>query len=229
MQDSKYFLFSETGEAKFWLWGLRQPLLGTEKRVRINTGLLNVVDIAVDRDRLLAIGAMDRTEIVRYNVNSSALEPFLPGVSADGLAFSRQGDWVAYTTYPDRRLVRSRLDGSDQRQLSTGRGTALLPAWSPDGKRIAYMESDGAGPWKIHLVSNDGAASEELLPGSQDEGNPTWSPDGSSLIYAGVPWVKGFAAESTAVHQVDLRTGSVVTLPDRRDYGRRAGLRMENL
>ena len=34
------------------------------------------------------------------------------------------------------------------------------------------------------------------------------------LTYAGAPWLHGFAAESTAVHSLDLRTRQVTTLPE---------------
>jgi Tol biopolymer transport system component len=215
--DSRYFLFSETGQSNFWLWGLRQPShgLGFESRVQLNTGLLNVTDMVADadRDRILAIEALDRMEIFRYNLKSGAATPFLRGVSADGLAFSRSGDWVAYITYPDRRLVCGRVDGSARRQLTSGSQAALLPAWSPDGKRIAYMARVGSGSWKVNLISADGGQPEELTPGPEDQANPTWSPDGLSLIYAGAPWVKGFAPNSTPIHLVDLRSRKVDVLP----------------
>lgn len=215
--DSKYLLFSENAESRFWLWGLRQPRfgVGTGARFRINTGLWNVTDVvaAVDRDRLLAIEALDRVEIFRLD-KSGNLAPYLRGVSADGLAFSRQGDWVAYTTYPDRRLVRSRLDGSDRLQLTGASQSVLMPSWSPDGKQIAYMSNTGAGAWKIFLISKDGGTPEELAPASEDQSTPTWSPDGSSLIYAGAPWLKGFSPNSTPIRRVDLRTRQLNTLPE---------------
>jgi Tol biopolymer transport system component len=75
------------------------------------------------------------------------------------------------------------------------------------------MERAASGPFKIHLISSEGGASQALLPGSDDEANPTWSPDGNSLIYAGAPWIKGFAQNSTAVHRVDLATRNDVMLP----------------
>jgi Tol biopolymer transport system component len=75
------------------------------------------------------------------------------------------------------------------------------------------MRRGPSGIWKIHIVSSDGGAAEQLLPGSDDEGNPTWSPDGNSLIYSGVPWLRGFAPGSTAIHRVDLRTRNVETPP----------------
>jgi hypothetical protein len=45
-------------------------------------------------------------------------------------------------------------------------------------------------------------------------GHPAWSPDGTALIFAGAPWVKNFRPHSSAIRQLDLKTGEVVTLPD---------------
>jgi Tol biopolymer transport system component len=215
--DSSYFVFAEASQGKEWLLALRRPLLGLgpESRIRLNPGFLSATEIvsAASGKKLLAIAALRRMEILRFDSKSGGLMPYLAGISADGLAFSRQGDWVAYTSFPDRRLVRSRLDGTERRDLTDGTRRALLPSWSPDGRYIAYMERAGDGPFKIQLISSEGGASQMLLPGSDDEANPTWSPDGNSLIYAGAPWIKGFTQNSTAVHHLDLRTRKEVTLP----------------
>lgn len=216
-RDSRYFLFSEAAGARFTVWAVRHssgPGLAT--RARINTGLLNVTDLAnaAERERLLAIGAQSRMEILRYDAHTRSLTPYLHGVSADGLAFSRAGDWVAYTTYPDRKLFRSRPDGSQLRLMTPETLAALLPSWSPDGTRLAFMGRTGTRAWKIYLVARDAGAPEELMPGPDDQGTPTWAPDGRSLIYAGVPWAKGFASNSTAVYLVELGKRTVTTLPE---------------
>jgi len=216
--DGRYFLFGESGEGRESLWALREAALPfrRETRARLNTGLLSISGVTggPEDGRAFGIGKLDRVEVLRYDVKSGAISPYLAGASGDGLAFSRDGNWVAYTSFPERALVRSRANGSERRELTDGNRTALLPAWSPDGKRIAYMERAQAGPWKIHLVSSEGGTPEELLAGNDDEGNPTWSPDGNLLIFSGVPWEHGFAAQSTAIREVDLRTRRVETLPD---------------
>jgi DNA-binding winged helix-turn-helix (wHTH) protein/Tol biopolymer transport system component len=216
--DERYFFFTTYLEGAYSFWALRRPRRPFEAvaRTRLDTNLLNVMGLAVDgpNEKIYVIGALDRVETLRYDPNPQGLTLYLQGVSADGLAFSRQGDRVAYTTYPQRALFTSRLDGTEKRELTSGSRKALLPAWSPDGSHVAYMEHAPAGPWKIQIVSSDGGGAVELLPGSDDEGHPTWSADGNSLIYAGVPWIKGFELNSTAIHQVDLRTRKVETLPD---------------
>jgi len=221
--DAKYLFVSQAQDSRESLWSVRRPrLFDGESRTRLNTGLMSIsaVAAAAHGKSIFAIGTQPRGEILHYDPRSGNLTPYLLGVSADGLAFSRQGDWVAYTTFPEGALVRSRVDGTERLELTSSSQTALLPAWSPDGRRIAFMARASAapwnGPWKIYVISSEGGAAEELLPGTGDQGNPTWSADGTSLIFAGVPWVKRFAADSTAIYQMDLRTRKVATLPGSR-------------
>jgi DNA-binding winged helix-turn-helix (wHTH) protein/Tol biopolymer transport system component len=217
--DAKYLFFTQAQDGRESLWALHRNLFGEEIRTRLNTGLMNISAVApaIDSKKIFAIGTLGHVEILRYNLKAGTQMPYLAGVSADSLAFSRQGDWVAYTTFPEGILVRSRVDGTQRLELTNSSQKALLPAWSPNGKQIAYMARGASGPWngpwKIYVVSRDGGAAEELLPRAGDQGNPTWSPDGDSLIFAGVPWVKRFAPASTAVYQMDLRTRNVATLP----------------
>ena len=56
----------------------------------------------------------------------------------------------------------------------------MNPAWSPDGRYVAYNGSQG-----IYRKATDGAAPEELLLRSHTLAVPkSWSPDGRYLIYA---------------------------------------------
>ena len=42
----------------------------------------------------------------------------LRGISAEFVSFSRDGQWVAYVSYPEGTLWRSKLDGSSRLQLT---------------------------------------------------------------------------------------------------------------
>src|SRR6202011_5432249 len=79
-----------------------------------------------------------RSELVRYDAKSGQFVPFLGGISTAYVNFSRDGNWVAYVTWPDGNLWRSRLDGSEKLQLTTPPVRAESADWSPDGRQIAY-------------------------------------------------------------------------------------------
>ncbi|MEL7161351.1 MAG: DPP IV N-terminal domain-containing protein, partial [Bacteroidota bacterium] len=57
------------------------------------------------------------------------------------------------------------------------------PAWSPDGKTIAYF-SDASGEHELHLYDNKTKKAREVkLPGTGFYASPHWSPDGKKLAY----------------------------------------------
>ena len=69
------------------------------------------------------------------------------------------------------------------------RGLALVaPAWSPDGRRLAFAAADADGRVGIYVVRVDGANKlrlRDLQPLVTDAvSGPAWSPDGRRLVYA---------------------------------------------
>ncbi len=87
------------------------------KPIRLTNGPLPYSNPYPSRDgkRIFALGTKQRGELVRYDMKSHQFEPFLSGISATDPTFSRDGKWVAYVSYPDHNLWRSRSDGSNPR------------------------------------------------------------------------------------------------------------------
>jgi hypothetical protein len=83
------------------------------------------------RKEAFARGESHRAEAIRFDEPSGQFVPYFSGISAEGLAFSKDGQYVAYTSYPDGILGRSKLDGSERRQLTFTLYRVLLPRWSP--------------------------------------------------------------------------------------------------
>jgi hypothetical protein len=96
-------------------------------------------------------------------------------------------------------------DGSNQRQLTDGRERFdNSPAWSPDGKRIAFERTDC-----VHfpsgyvfclggstlVINNDGSGLESILDhfGEFEHYSPIWSPDGQKLAFIGYQAGSGFS------------------------------------
>lgn len=76
---------------------------------------------------------------MRYDRKTQQLSPYLTGISAEGVNFSKDGAWMTYVTWPQGQLWRSRSDGSEALQLTFAPLTAYDPQWSPDGNQIAYI------------------------------------------------------------------------------------------
>ena len=208
--DGKYFVFDSGGQ----LWALREKdsLLRKVSRepMQLTSGAINYGFPIPSKDgrKLFAVAGLVRGELVRYNGKSKAIEPFLSGISAQDMAFSKDGQWVAYVSYPEGTLWRSKADGSDRLQLSFPPLYAMLPRWSPDGKQLVFFNYQTGKPTRIYLVSADGGTPQAMMPGGpQSQADPTWSPDGNSVAFGGV-----FSALD-GIHILDLKTRQISTLP----------------
>jgi Tol biopolymer transport system component len=161
--------------------------------------------------KLFVQGTQQRGELVRYDAATKQFVPFLGGISASDVAFSRDGKWVVYSAVQDITLWRSRVDGSERLQLTYPPAAATLPVWSPDGTRIAYISAEGGKPWKIFLVSAQGGAPEELLPERVGEVDATWSLDGARLAFGRLS--TGADTGTNDIQVVDMKTRQTSTLP----------------
>src|SRR5438876_796166 len=59
------------------------------------------------------------------------------------------------------------------------------PAWSPDGKRVAYF-SDQSGEYGLHFRRADGGGAVEKIDLGRPPSfyySPRWSPDGTKIAY----------------------------------------------
>jgi serine/threonine protein kinase/Tol biopolymer transport system component len=217
--DGKYFLFSSERGTRVDIWAIRESTgLFSRRRsepMRLTSGPLNFSGPLPTQDgkKIFVDGAKARGDLQKYDIKSKQFVPFLPGVTGEGLSFSRDGQQVAYVTVPEGVLWRSKLDGSDRLQLTMAPLLAAMPRWSPDGKRIAFMGDIPGKTWKTYLVSTDGASPHPLTSSPDNEGDPNWSPDGNSLVYAGEPIMEGGAPQTTSIHIFDLKTNQVSTVP----------------
>jgi hypothetical protein len=89
-------------------------------------------------------------ELARYDTKSAEFVPFLSGISADSVSFSRDGQWVTYVSFPEGTLWKSKSDGSQRIQLTNPPLSVRLPSWSPDGQQIVFY-AFSSGPEKPKL------------------------------------------------------------------------------
>jgi dipeptidyl aminopeptidase/acylaminoacyl peptidase len=72
-------------------------------------------------------------------------------------------------------------DGSRKRVLT--RDAWQGPAWSPDGRKIAFVSArDGNG--EIYAVNADGSGKQRLTRNAAHDFAPAWSPDGGKIAFS---------------------------------------------
>lgn len=76
--------------------------------------------------------------------------------------------------------------GGKERQLTDGYPRAIHPAWSPDGKRIAYSAGDGRrdGRWEVRVLDVESGEDRAITDNSEPDWACDWSPDGKWVLVA---------------------------------------------
>lgn len=191
---------------------------------QLETVITNPGSIALDEKsrRLFVIGDSESSspssplpespwaEAYLYDRESGEFRPFLPGVSAVYIDFSRDGRWITWVRTSDQTLWIGRPDGSDARQIESPAGYLQLPRWSPDHRKIAFMARLPGKTWRIYVSSLETGDLREASTGTDSQGAPTWSPDGKWLSYGNV-WCE--QSRTCAIHRIELSTGKEFTLP----------------
>jgi eukaryotic-like serine/threonine-protein kinase len=218
-RDGKYFVFQVGSAGVTTIWAMRDKTdflqRTSHEPVQLTTGPMNTYGPvpSPDGQRLFVGGRQSRIEIVRYEARSKQFVPFMSGISAEGLDFSRDGKWVAYSAYPEGTLWRSTIDGEHRLQLTSPPMYASLPRWSPDGRHIAFMGYHSGKAQSIFIVPVDGGQAQKVTD-TDNNGDPTWSPDGSQLAFGGFPLDERQASRKIVVQLLDLATHKVSTLPN---------------
>lgn len=103
---------------------------------------------------------------------------FLPLANAHAVDPGKNGS-IAFVTFDEftghASIATEYRDGSNFKHIVND-DNASSPAWSPDGKLIAYGTSGG-----VDIIKPDGTFVRSVAPNG---GSPTWSRDGSQIAFA---------------------------------------------
>jgi Tol biopolymer transport system component len=215
--DGKYFVFQSTHEGAMNIWIAPDRPSWWHKTspepVQLTTGPLQfgMPLPSTDGKKLYVVGIQQRAELVRYDVKSGDFIPFLSGMSASDVEFTRDGQWVTYVSNPDHTLWRSKADGSERLQLTYGPQRVGLAHWSPDGTQVAFSGAAPGKPWKVYVISRDGGSAQRLTSDSDvQETDPAWSADGRSVAFGHVSLIR---PDETYIALCDLQTRQVSQWP----------------
>ncbi|HEV3512638.1 MAG TPA: protein kinase [Candidatus Sulfotelmatobacter sp.] len=216
--DGRYYFFVSGTPTAFNLWAVRESTglfhKGLSQFFQLTNGPMSLGDPVPSADgrTLFAVGHLPRGELASYDNKSHQFLPFLSGISAQDLDFSPDGKWIAYVSYPEGTLWRSRRDGTERVQLTFPPDWVFLPRWSPDSTQIAYINAPPGQPWRIFLIPAQGGTPQPMLLENEYQSDAHWFPDGKRMIFGRTPFIPG-SSEKVALQVLDLSSKKVSIFP----------------
>ncbi|MDO4250963.1 MAG: translocation protein TolB, partial [Moraxella sp.] len=146
------------------------------------------------------------TNGLRYaaHVVSDKIYELITGIPGD---FSGRIAFVEETGSPANKTSTLKVmdaDGQNVITLHSERGSIFSPAWSPDGKQLAYaVQRPNAFP-VIYIQNADGGGQRLVTPFKGNNLGPSWSPDGANLLFSG-----SHENNDPAIYQLHLASGQV--------------------
>ena len=139
----------------------------------------------------------DRCSIYAISISTKQKRPVLVGQEVEGITehvtCSSDGKQLAFVkdAPPSRngQIFVVDSNGENLKQLTFyEEGYIWYPAWSPDGKKIAYEYGRGNAVKTISVVSVDDGSTKEIFRGDTPRDRfwrKTWSPDGKKMMWTG--------------------------------------------
>jgi hypothetical protein len=145
------------------------------------------IAFASDRDGNREIYAMtlEGSEVQRLTDTLATEENPAWSPAWTRLAFqsNRSGNWDIFTVHADCDPVGPEAEERcDLRQLTDGLADDLLPAWSPDGRAIAFVSTRDGNP-EIYVMDSNGGNQRRLTFNSTGDWRPAWLPDSTHLVF----------------------------------------------
>jgi Tol biopolymer transport system component/predicted Ser/Thr protein kinase len=215
--DGDFYIFLAGRASEIWALDERRSLFGrpSGEPFQLTSGAIPWAEPAFSKDgkTIFASGNTENGQLVRFDAKANQLQPFLGGISAEYASFSKDGQSVAYVSYPDGILWKANRDGSNRIQLTDSSIYPRMPLWSPDGTHIVFFASSSrGGRVQAYLVSPQGGGAWLLMPDeSGQQTDPGWSPDGRQIIFSTSPEA-GRDANST-IRIFDVASHQLTTIP----------------
>jgi dipeptidyl aminopeptidase/acylaminoacyl peptidase len=129
-----------------------------------------------------------------------------PGLLDDGVAWSPDGRYLAYSALADgateRELYVVGVDGTDDRAFTETPESEHDPGWSPDGAFLAFETSMRDVPDRLNTIALDPSARASPPSRGPETDWFVWSPDGRQLLWQELTTI-GTETYRTTLHSID--------------------------
>jgi Tol biopolymer transport system component/DNA-binding winged helix-turn-helix (wHTH) protein len=211
--DGKTYVFEANSphESNIWAVGIGAHPTTTE----LTNGPLRYLSPLPSRDEqtIYFIGLEQPAGTRLYD---RKLQSFIPApaylADAQRIAYSRNGDSVAWTDRDSRLWRAHSADGSGRIQLTPNDMEVFLAQWSPDGTRLVLMARKPGETWQLYVVNAEGGVPRLLLADKRNLADPDWSPDGRRLVFGREPDMMGKENGPHDLEYLDIASGSVQKL-----------------
>lgn len=114
---------------------------------------------------------------------------------------------IAYSAGSPSQVFTVGANGGPAQQLTHDAAGAAHPAWSPDGRFVAY----DVGGRRIAVADASGGG-ERIIAINQSGIDPTWSPDASRIAFTGVEYDENGNPETTSIYVMQADGSSYVRI-----------------
>ena len=105
-----------------------------------------------------------------------------PVLSPDGTLLAYTLGWVDARTLESRSRIMLLALGAGSCREFTGGEKDSAARFSPDGRRLSFLRSDGGGPAQVWAMESDGGEARQLTHAPKGVFDYGWSPDGKRLV-----------------------------------------------
>ena len=128
--------------------------------------------------------------IWKLDIESKKKTLLTPHMRANYPQYSPDGSKIVFVAHENSttQLYTMNADGSDIKPLTMNEGDTqiITPMWRPDGKAVAFAQSDPDGLMDLHIMDLATGRVSQITDSHEGDYAPIWHPDGKKISYTGL-------------------------------------------